>query len=316
MTKTTNPVLFLIFNRLDTTKQVFDIIRQAKPTKLYIASDGPRLEVINEEEKVKEVRDYVISNIDWSCEIGTLFREKNLGCKLAVSSAITWFFENEEQGIILEDDCLPDISFFQYCDELLEKYKNNPFVAMIGGNNFNPKKIGSADYYFSKIPHIWGWATWKRTWDLYDINMTKYQDFKKEGLMKNIWTDPKVQNYWLGILDEAYANKINTWDYQFTFSLFLNNKLCINPNTNLVSNIGFIKGSTNTILTDSRVADLSYRKIDFPLKHLEAINYSEENDQAINKIYLRFYKTKRILKKIGIFYIIKKTYLLFISMIK
>jgi len=313
---TENPILFIVFNRLDTTKQVFEVIQQAKPKRLYIASDGPRSGTVDEGNKVQIVRDYVLSNINWPCEVKTLFQNKNLGCKFAVSSAITWFFENEKQGIILEDDCLPEISFFQFCDELLEKYKNEENVAMIGGNNFSPYDTKEASYYFSKIPHIWGWATWKRTWNKYDITMSKYPDFKKNGLIKDIWSNKKVQNYWLGILNEVYDNKVNTWDYQLTFSIFTSQSLCICPKVNLVSNIGFGKNVTNTVLHDNRVANINLDKMTFPLKHPISLEYKEENDKHINDIYLKYYKTKIILKKLGIFALIKKIYIYFQSMIK
>jgi hypothetical protein len=245
-----------------------------------------------------------------------LFRAENLGCKIAISSAIDWFFLNEEQGIILEDDCLPDISFFQYCDELLEKYKDNNDVVMIGGNNFNPKKIGLADYYFSKIPHIWGWATWRRTWQKYDISMSAYPDFKEKNLIRNIWADKKVQGYWNGILDEVYNNKVNTWDYQFTFSIFLEKGLCINPNKNLVSNIGFQKNFTNTLLTDKRVANIALERMYFPMRHPDQIVYNIKNDEHINNIYLRYYRTKKILKKLQIFSFVKKVYIKLQSIVK
>jgi hypothetical protein len=317
MPKTTvNPILFLVFNRLDTTRQVFEIIRQARPSKLYIAADGPRKNIEREAEKTKLVRDYVISNIDWPCEVKTLFRTENLGCKIAISSAIDWFFQNEEQGIILEDDCLPDISFFQFCDELLEKYKNNQNIAMIGGNNFNTQKIGETDYYFSKIPHIWGWATWRRTWQKYNISMSAYPDFKEKNLIKNIWKDKKVQNYWNGILDEVYNNKVNTWDYQFTFSIFLKKGLCVNPNKNLVSNIGFQKDFTNTLLTDKRVANLALEKINFPIRHPDQIKYDIKNDEYINNIYLRYYRTKKILKRLQVFSFVKRIYIKLQSVVK
>jgi len=155
------PVLFLIFKRLDTTKQVFEQIKKAKPPRLYIAADGPRDYVEGEAEKVKAAREYVLSNIDWNCEVKTLFREKNLGCGKAVSEAITWFFENEEQGIILEDDTVPSQSFFWFCEELLNRYKDEKKVWHIGGTNFQDGIIrGNGDYYFSALNHIWGWASW------------------------------------------------------------------------------------------------------------------------------------------------------------
>ena len=171
------PVLFLVFNRPDTTKQVFEAIRQAQPPRLYIASDGHRSDREGEWEKVKTVRDYVVNNIDWDCEVKTLFREKNLGCRIAVSTAISWFFENEEQGIILEDDCFPDQSFFPFCEELLWKYQDDKRIMMITGtNSLGTWKSELQSYHFSIYGSIWGWATWKRAWNLY---FKKYFHFKK-----------------------------------------------------------------------------------------------------------------------------------------
>ena len=305
--KTINPILFLVFNRLDTTKQTFSVIQKIQPPRLYISSDGPRFGVTGELEKVEIIRKYVISNVNWPCEIKTLFREKNLGCKLSVSNAIDWFFKHEEQGIILEDDCLPNTSFFSFCDELLEKYKNNKDVAVISGNNFNPNKIGNADYYFSKIPLIWGWATWRRTWNMYDMEMSNYLNFKKENKIKKVWRDKLVQNYWLYTFDQVYDNKINTWDYQLTFSIFLNNSLCICPNANLVSNIGFGKNSTNTFMIDKRLSNLKTKNLPLQLLHPNQPEYTEDNDYYVNKIFLNNFRIKKFLRKIGIFGFIKET---------
>ena len=165
-------VLFLVFNRLDATKQVFETIQKAKPPRLYIAADGARNNKDGESEKVKAVHDLILDNIDWQCEIKTLFREKNLGCKYAVSGAISWFFKNEEMGIILEDDCLPNQSFFWFCEELLKRYKDNMKIWHIGGASFqNGIKRGYADYYFSKYNHVWGWASWASRWKFYDTEL-------------------------------------------------------------------------------------------------------------------------------------------------
>jgi hypothetical protein len=308
------PILFIIFNRPDTTIRVFNEIKKIKPTKLYIVSDGPRLNKIGEKEKCEETRK-IIDLIDWQCQVFKNYSDINLGCKKRVSSGIDWFFKNEEQGIILEDDCLPDLSFFGFCEELLKKYENNDKIAMISGNHFNTNKIGEADYYFSKIPNIWGWATWRRAWQKYDLGMSKYLDFKVQDKIKNIWTNKKNRNYWRYIFEEVYNNKINTWDYQFTFSVFLNNSLCISPNFNLVSNIGFGKEFTKTLLTDKRVANLEINKVNLPLKHPKNIEYYESNDNYINKIYLKNFIIKKIFKKLGIFNIIKKVYIYLTSYI-
>lgn len=308
MNNLNTPILFLIFNRLDTTRQVFSVVKEVKPKKIYIASDGPRSDRGGEKEIVESVREYVLSNIDWECEVKTLFRDSNLGCKIAVSSAIDWFLKNEEQGIILEDDCLPDKSFFPYCEELLEKYKNDERVGIISGDNFNDKKIGEADYYFKRIPHIWGWATWRRVWDEYDVNMSDYQEFKKSNKIKEIWSKKKIQKYWIYIFDEVLKGKINTWDYQLSFMCFNNNLLNICPNKNLIKNIGFGDGSTNTILRNKDAEIGVDESLMFPINHPNTISCSELNDNKVNKMYLKYFFIKKILKKAKVFNLIKRIY--------
>jgi len=237
-------VLFLLFNRLDTTKQVFKAIRQAKPPRLYIAADGARETKEGEDTKVAEVREYIISNIDWECEVKTLFREENLGCKMAVSGAIDWFFDNEEMGIILEDDCLPSQSFFWFCEELLEKYKDDMRVGQISGDNFQKGiKRGEGDYYFSIYSHIWGWASWANRWNNYDVSLDNIKDIK---FIKKHIKDYSEIFYWNIIFNKMKSNKIDTWDYQWFFNLWNNNQLTILPNINLIENIGFNADATHT----------------------------------------------------------------------
>lgn len=228
-------VLFLIFNRKDSTQKVFEQIKIAQPPKLYIASDGPRLNKEGEAQLVDELRKWVLSNIDWNCEVKTLFRDQNLGCGHAVSNAITWFFEQEQDGIILEDDCLPSQSFFKYCEELLDFYKNDKRIWHIGG--FNPLNIvdRNESYYFSKIQEVWGWASWADRWQKYKFDLNS---FDREHLKR--FSDKKeVQKYWSEILIKMQKKEIDTWDYQWVFSIIENNGVCINPTKNLISNIGF-----------------------------------------------------------------------------
>jgi hypothetical protein len=237
-------VLFMVFNRLDTTKRVFNAIQKAKPPKLYIAADGARNNKEGESEKVNAVRDFILKNIDWKCEIKTLFREKNLGCKYAVSSAITWFFDNEEKGIILEDDCLPSQSFFWFCEELLELYNDDMRIWHIGGNNFqNGIKRGDADYYFSKYNHVWGWASWANRYKLYDVELNNVKD---SGFIKSTFSNKLAIKYWNYIYKKVKAKKVDTWDYQWTFTIWLNNGLAILPNLNMITNIGFGDDATHT----------------------------------------------------------------------
>lgn len=240
------PVLFLIFNRPDTTEKVFQAIRQVKPKYLYVAADGARENKQGEAELCKQTR-AIIEQIDWDCEVKTLFRSENLGCKRAISSGISWFFENVEQGIILEDDCLPSQGFFHFCDELLEKYKNDDRIFTISGNNFQDGQIrGKASYYFSRQANIWGWATWKRAWQNYDVEMKTLQSFIEEGLLEKIFKTKKEQEFWGYHFKETANGKIDTWDFQLNYASFSQNRLNIIPNKNLVSNIGFRPDASRT----------------------------------------------------------------------
>lgn len=264
-------VLFLVFNRLDTTKQVFEAIRLAKPPRLYIAADGPRDSRPGEDEKVKAVRDYVMGHIDWDCEIKTLFREKNLGCKYAVSGSIDWFFENEEMGIILEDDCLPHPSFFQFCQELLARYQEDERIGIISGDNFQfGKRRTQYSYYFSRYTHIWGWASWSRTWQKYDVEMELWPKVKDGEWLSDILQNKKLVKYWQNIFEAVFNNKIDTWDYQLNFSCLINSRLNIMPNSNLISNIGFEADGTHTTVK-TKISNIQAVEMKFPLSHPSVI---------------------------------------------
>ena len=240
------PILFLIFNRPDLTSEVFKVIRNHQPQKLFIAADGPRPDIQGEARKCEETRN-IISQIDWNCQTKTLFREKNLGCKNAVSSAIKWFFDHVEEGIILEDDCLPDPSFFGFCHELLEHYRHDERIMMISGDNFQRGRIrGDGSYYFSKYCHIWGWATWRRAWKHYDINMASYPSFLSTNQITNVFENSDEQRFWLECIDKIYKGEIDTWDMQWAYAIFKNSGLSIIPNANLVKNIGFDERATHT----------------------------------------------------------------------
>uniref|UniRef100_A0A832G8Q5 Nucleotide-diphospho-sugar transferase n=1 Tax=Ignavibacterium album TaxID=591197 RepID=A0A832G8Q5_9BACT len=264
--ETKSPLLFLTFNRLDTTKKVFEVIKQVKPPKLYLASDGARGNKSGEKEVVESVRNFLLNNIDWQCDVKTLFREQNLGCGKAVSSAINWFFKNEEMGIILEDDCLPSISFFRFCDELLIRYKDDERIMHISGDNFQDGiSRGDGSYYFSQISHVWGWAAWRRAWKLYDFEMKSLNKFINCKIYKSIWKQNKVQKYWLKQFKNVSLGKIDTWDYQWNYCLIVNNGLSILPNINLVENIGFNSEATHT--SNSKLKMPSANEIKFPLTH-------------------------------------------------
>ncbi len=270
------PILFLIFNRPDTTQQVFSKIKAIQPKQLYIAADGPRN--AEEAEKCEQTRKLVLDAIDWDCEVKTLFREKNLGCGVAPSQAISWFFEHVEQGIILEDDCLPDTSFFIFCQSLLYFYKHDESVMHIGGTNsqFGLKR-GNASYYFSKYPHIWGWATWKRAWKKFQFSFTEIDEKTLVDLLEYYRFNEKEKEYWRShwILIKD-GNRKDIWDIQWTFSCWINRGITIVPNQNLISNIGFHADATHTIDSDSKLANLPLHTIN----HIQHPTKKEINIQA------------------------------------
>ena len=239
------PILLLAFNRPETTKRVLATLRKLKPYRIFVAIDGPRQKIKGEKMLCDEVKSLVLDSIDWECDLKTLFREENLGCGKAVSSAITWFFDHVESGIILEDDCLPDPSFFWFCQELLEYYESDERVMHIGGNNFQEPNFSiEYSYYFSLYNHIWGWATWKRAWEKYDYELRDLESFLNSRKFKDLFQREEEVNFWKETFRSSTS--IDTWDFQWLFAIWKSSGLCIHPSVNLVSNIGFGEGATHT----------------------------------------------------------------------
>jgi hypothetical protein len=220
------PILLLLFNRPKETSILIERLRILKPNRIYINQDGPRKKFPKDNFLCNEVRNE-IKKIDWQCEIKTKFSNFNLGCRRSVSSAINWLFQTEKNGIILEDDCIPSKTFFSFCDQMLEKYKESDDVYSISGSNFQKKIIGDGDYYFSKYAHCWGWATWKRAWNIYDDQMNFWVGLKKSDKWKFINPNEIENKYWLRIFDKVSKNKINSWAYVW-FSCDLESKWKVN----------------------------------------------------------------------------------------
>jgi hypothetical protein len=292
------PILFLIFNRPDTTAKVFGQIRQIKPARLYVAADAAREGRPDEAERCAEAR-AVIRQVDWDCELKTLFRDKNLGCKIAVSKAITWFFEHEEYGVILEDDCLPDLSFFPFCEELLIKYKDDERIGHIGGNCFFPGMVNDKlSYDFCSVSHIWGWASWRRVWQNYDLNFSYWEEAKEDkNMRKSLFKNLNEEIYFSSFIsDTLKGNKgINTWDVQYLYMLRVQNRLSVYPAVNLVTNIGL--NLTEATHTTSRRAMKSYvlsQAIGFPLSHPAYVMPNKRIDHITLK--KKFFSCKRLLR--------------------
>ncbi|MDA9277873.1 hypothetical protein N9P85_00590 [Amylibacter sp.] len=297
-------VLFLVFNRPDTTSKVFEAIRQAKPPRLYVAADGARAGRVGEAKLVAKVRE-IATAVDWPCELRTLFRDKNLGCKFAVSGAITWFFEQEEQGIILEDDCLPSQSFFWFCEKMLEIYKYEERIFIVSGyNRQNEWKPSNWDYFFSHFGGIWGWASWRRAWQHYDIEMDNLEKMCNENYFV------KEMGETLGILREQQlvsakekimGGELDTWDFQWALSRHFHDGLACVPSISLICNIGFDIRATHTF--DNTHNFVQRHEINFPLsKNPFLIPDTAYDEKFLSKPTLKHRVINRILRTLRLNY--------------
>jgi len=290
------PILLIGFNRPENTKKVFAKIREAKPKKLYFAVDGPREENKDDYILTKEVKD-IISMVDWDCNVYTRFSDINQGCGYGPYNAISWVFENEDRAIILEDDCVPALPFFSYCDELLEKYKDDTRIWLISGSNFSEKGVRTKySYFFSKYGQTWGWATWRRCWKEMDMQMSSFPLLIKQDLLKSAFYTEKEASFFGKIFERNYYNQTTTdhiWDFQFLYTRRVNNALTIVPRKNLIRNIGY-HGTHSKKQNEfhNRLIDETYKIVSHPDFLLCDINY--DNYHFKN----HWYKKKTILNKI------------------
>lgn len=281
------PVLFLVFNRPDDTRLVFEAIRKAQPRHLYVAADGPRDGRTGEAAQCDEVR-RIASEVDWDCEVQTLFRPVNLGCRRAVSEAITWFFEHEAEGIILEDDCLPDPTFFRFCSELLTRYRDDPAVAVVSGDCFRPLPTPPSSYVATRYPHVWGWASWRRMWRRYDTSISAWAGLRgTDWLLDRCDGSAPEAAHWRRIFDQMAAAEIDTWDYQLVFSCWLQDAVALGPTTNLVTNIGFHSAGTHTRDPGSDLANRPAMPMVFPMSHPPSLERDRDLEQWTDRHVLR-----------------------------
>jgi hypothetical protein len=238
------PVALFIFNRPEHTQQCLAAIAMVQPRTLLVVADAARNEA--EQILVSQTRN-LLQHIDWPCNITTHFATQNMGCRLRVSSGLDWVFEQVEEAIILEDDCIADPSFFHFCEAMLLRYRHDDAVMHIGGVNFQfGQQVGHGDYYFSKYAHIWGWATNRRAWQHYDVAMKSWPAFGSKGLAQVMPQEKEQVTYWTQRLQGAFENNIDTWDYQWQYAVWAHGGKCIVPQKNLVKNIGFGLGATHT----------------------------------------------------------------------
>jgi hypothetical protein len=286
--KFNTPILFMTFNRLDHTKLAFEEIRRAKPRKLFVASDGPR----NAEEKKKTdaVRKYIMDNLDWKCDVKTLFREKNMGCRVACAGAVDWFFENVKLGIILEDDCVPDPSFFRFCQEMLERYKDDEKVASVIGYSA-VRTCREYSYDFSKHIRLWGWASWRRSWGNVYRKEEKYmKHVESEKYLKKIFPNFFERVLFKKRFFDSIAGRVNTWEFPWIFGIIRADMVNITPEVNLVENIGVGEESTNMSINfiDRGFLALDSHPLKFPLRHPKRIKASSSiHHRLIIKDWIR-----------------------------
>jgi hypothetical protein len=302
---TNNAVLLLVFNRPKETRKVFERIREIKPKRFFVSADGARGHKPGEHEKCQAVKN-IVTNIDWDCQVHYNFFEKNLGCRDAISSGISWFFEHVEAGIIFEDDCVPDISFFSFCDELLGKYKHDERIYCINGNNFLSSSpfAASYSYFFSKYNHCWGWATWKRAWLHFDKNVAFWNSWKNTPEWESLFDSHTELVYWKRIFQRLYEQRMNSWAYAWTASIWYHQGISITPSVNLVTNIGYGEAATHT--TDGSLANIPV----FSVGHISDPHTIEVNKRADMLLFRSVYYvslrrriyviTKRLLKNVGI----------------
>lgn len=270
------PILLLIFNRPEMALQVFEQIRLQQPEQLFIAADGPRREYINEAALCRATRLAILERIDWPCKVETLFQTQNLGCGKAVSTAINWFFSHVEEGIILEDDCIPDASCFSFCSAMLDRYRFDTSILHINAGNYQlGTQRGNASYYFSRYAHVWGWASWRRAWKFYDFTLQRYRHEPTQGL----------NTFLLSELQSIYEVRNDAWDIQWFMTIWFNKGKVITPNIGLVRNIGYGQSATHTQSMPRWFKKMKYGQI-IAITHPETTNIDVEADQfTANTMY-------------------------------
>jgi hypothetical protein len=262
------PVVLLVFNRPDHTRQVLQQVRRAKPPVLLVVADGPRPQVPQDAAACDDARALIEEMVDWGPTLLKNYAPANLGLRRRVGSGLTWAFEQVERAIILEDDCVPDPSFFRFCSELLTYYETDTRIGVITGDNFQPPTFSCrASYYFSKFNHCWGWATWRRAWRLFSSDMEHWPELRDAGWLEGLFPDPGQVRYWQQLFDRVYEGQLNSWAYRWTFSCWSQSLLTAIPRKNLVSNIGFGTGATHTTSAPSPLANRPATSLDFPLVH-------------------------------------------------
>ncbi len=274
--------MLLVFNRPDVTRRMLDALRPARPTRIFVVADGPRASVPGDAAACAEVRALIGRAIDWPADVQRDFADENLGLRRRVASGLDWAFRHVEEAIVLEDDCVPSPSFFPFCAELLARFRDEPRVGVITGDNFQQQPFAcDASYYFSKYPHCWGWATWRRAWSLFDDSMAQWPELRDRGWLGELFSEPVHAAYWRNIFDLTHRRKISSWAYVWTFVCWSRGFVTATPARNLVVNIGFGSDGTHTKSETLAGVDGSLADVDFPLRHPADIEINSAADRYV-----------------------------------
>jgi hypothetical protein len=290
------PVVLIIFNRPEQTRRVFETLKNLKPKVLLIIGDGPRDDVSRDKALVAQCKE-IVSEVPWDCEVKTNFSATNLGCRSRVSSGLDWVFSLVDEAIILEDDCLPSTSFFMFMSEMLNRYRDDLRIGSVSGFNAlaESDQNSNESYGFTGFPTVWGWGTWKRVWDKYDVSLEVWPKLKDSNLLSKAISSRKAVSYWKRALEGVYRKRIDTWDYQLTFLHWLQGWLSVVPYTNLVSNIGFGKDATHTLDTEHALANVTSGQLNFPLMHPIEVSRDLHHDLAVERLFFEQPAMKKII---------------------
>lgn len=274
------PVALFFFNRPNELKAVFDAIAKIKPSRLFLIADGPRMENIDDSQLCAESRS-IVNQVNWPCKVYRKYSDTNQGCRNAIPNGLDWVFSHVEQCIILEDDCIPNDSFFYYCEELLNRYSKNRNIMTIGGHRYDgPDEFNGTSYFFSKYPSTWGWATWKRAWEHFDLELTEWSNLKNTDWLSTILGNKRHESYWSRIFDQMIEG-MDAWDYALVFSTWVKNGISIRSRVNLIENIGFGPDATHTKENHHLISQRKYKKILLPLRHPDRIQTKTEDEDRI-----------------------------------
>ncbi len=293
-------ILFLVFNRPDTTQQVLEAIRGARPPRLYVAADGPRPDREGEAERCAEVR-RIATGVDWPCEVKVLFQDMNLGCRLGPVRGIDWFFEHEEEGIILEDDILPLSTFFPYCDELLERFRGEGRVGLVSGSNpISNRFVPPDSYFFSRAIRIWGWASWRRAWQHYDVDMQAWPAWRDQGGLRSISDGSRwFESHWRDLFELSYRGGVDWWSYQWVFACWYHGMVCILPADSQIHNLGFGSDAAHTVMSPPAYMRESVPEpLAFPLRHPPDVQRNPAVDASIARIVHGSAFRRRIMRRL------------------